>query len=77
MNNPADFMRNAIQQLLNTYGDGWILDDFVLAVGLQRLSGEQVESTVWTWAPPDQADWKTEGLLRAAEELCADCDTTD
>jgi len=67
---PTELLRSAIQQLLNVEGDGWQLDDFVLALGLQRINGDGiVESTAWVWSPAEQADWKTDGLLRAALEL--------
>lgn len=74
---PEEHMRHAIQQLLNAYQDGWVLDDFVLALGLQRITNGMVESTAWVWSPAEQADWKTDGLLTAAMELrdSADIDT--
>jgi hypothetical protein len=72
---PVDRLRNAIQKLLNAEGDGWILDQFVLALGLQRVNSEgDVESTAWVWAPAEQPDWQTDGLLQAASELREDSD---
>lgn len=71
---PHELLRAAIQQLLND-GDGWVLDDFVLCLGLQRINSDgEVESTAWVWSPVEQADWKTDGLLRAAMELRCDSD---
>ena len=73
--NPVDRLRNAIQKLLNQEGDGWVLNEFVLALGLQKMNSEgEVESTAWVWAPADQPDWITDGLLRAASELREDAD---
>ena len=70
----AEFLRAAIQRLIND-GDGWLVDDFVLALGLQRMNSDgRIESVPWVWAPEDQADWKTDGLLRAALELRQDAD---
>ena len=72
---PVDRLRNAIQKLLNAEGDGWILDQFVLALGLQRVNSDgDVESTAWVWAPAEQPDWQTDGLLNAAAELREDSD---
>ncbi len=75
MTTPVDRLRAAIQRLLNAEGDGYILDQFVLALGLQRMNSEGViESTAWVWAPAEQPDWITDGLLRAASELREDAD---
>lgn len=75
---PAEHMRHAIQQLLDACGDGWVVDEFVLALGLQRLNADGVvEAAAWVWSPAEQADWKTDGLLQAALDLrtAADIDT--
>jgi len=72
---PVERLRNAIQKLLNQEGDGWVLNEFVMALGLQKLNAEaEIESTAWVWAPADQPDWITDGLLRAASELREDAD---
>jgi hypothetical protein len=72
---PVDRLRNAIQKLLNAEGDGWLLDQFVLALGLQRVNSDgEVESTAWVWAPAEQPDWQTDGLIQAASELREDSD---
>jgi len=72
---PVDRLRNAIQKLLNAEGDGYVLDQFVLALGLQRINSDGViESTAWVWAPTEQPDWITDGLLRTATELREESD---
>ena len=72
---PVDRLKAAIQKLLNSDGEGWVLDQFVIAMGLQRFtSNNEVESTAWVWAPTEQPDWITDGLLRAASELREDSD---
>jgi hypothetical protein len=72
---PVERLRNAIQKLLNVDSDGWIVQEFVLALGLQRMNSEgHIESTAWVWAPAEQPDWQTDGLLRAASELREDAD---
>jgi hypothetical protein len=72
---PVERLRNAIQKLLNADSDGWIVQEFVLALGLQRMNSEgHIESTAWVWAPAEQPDWQTDGLLRAASELREDAD---
>lgn len=76
--NPNELIRNAIQKLLDVSGDGYLLEEFVLAMSLQRLNSDgEVESVAWVWSPAEQADWKTDGLLQAALDLrhCTDIDT--
>jgi hypothetical protein len=72
--NPKERLRNAIQRVLNEEGDGWIVGQFVLALGLEKMVDGFIESTAWVWAPADQPDWITDGLLRAASELRQDAD---
>ena len=75
MTTPVDRLRAAIQRLLNNEGDGWVLGQFVLALGLEKMNSDGIiESTAWVWAPADQPDWITDGLLRAASELREDAD---
>ena len=70
---PVEVIRSAIQQLLNSEGDGWVVNEFVLALGLQRMNSDGViESVAWVWAPVEQPDWQTDGLLDAAIELRQD-----
>ena len=71
----SERIRQAIQAMLDAEGDGYIVEDFVLALGLQKMLPDgSVDSTAWVWTPTEQADWKTDGLLRAAVELRADQD---
>jgi len=72
--NPKERLRNAIQRVLNEEGDGWIVGQFVLALGLEKMVDGVIESTAWVWAPADQPDWVTDGLLAAASELREDAD---
>ena len=74
MLSPKERLRNAIQRVLNEEGDGWIVGQFVLALGLEQMVDGAIESTAWVWAPADQPDWVTDGLLRAASELREDAD---
>jgi hypothetical protein len=74
MLSPKERLRNAIQRVLNEEGDGWIVGQFVLALGLEKMVDGSIESTAWVWAPADQPDWVTDGLLRAASELREDAD---
>jgi hypothetical protein len=74
MLSPKERLRNAIQRVLNEEGDGWIVGQFVLALGLEKMVDGAIESTAWVWAPADQPDWVTDGLLRAASELREDAD---
>ena len=74
MLSPKERLRNAIQRVLNEEGDGWIVGQFVLALGLEKMVDGAIESTAWVWAPADQPDWITDGLIRAASELREDAD---
>lgn len=68
----AEKITAAIQALLDEYGDGWNLGQFVLALALERVTPDgRLESTVWTWAPTEQADWMSSGLLEEARDLQA------
>lgn len=63
-------IREAIQRLLNASGDGWSVAQYVIAMGLERIAPNgEVESTVWYWAPGNQPEWQTAGLLDRASEL--------
>jgi len=74
MLSPKERLRDAIQRVLNEEGDGWIVGQFVLALGLEKMVDGVIESTAWVWAPADQPDWITDGLIRAASELREDAD---
>ena len=64
-----DEIQEAIQKLLDKEGDGWTLTQYVIAMGLARMSADGVESIAWYYAPVEQPDWQTEGLLKNAVEL--------
>ena len=71
----SEFIRAAIQKLLDTEGDGYQLTQFVLALGLERMNADgHIESTAWVWAPKEQPDWQTDGLLKAAVDMREDAD---
>lgn len=73
-----DPIRDAIQRHLNECGEGWNVTQYVVAMGLQRMdSNGNIESTAWYYAPPDQADWHTTGLLHSAVELDEDAEVDD
>jgi hypothetical protein len=67
----SDYLRDAIQRLLDESGDGWTVSQFVVVMGLVRIDSDgQIESVPWFWSPKDQPDWLTLGLLeRATGEL--------
>jgi hypothetical protein len=65
-----DRIREAIQEFLNNEGDGWSLTQYVVAMGLERITADgTVESIAWYHAPDNQADWQTGGLLEEATTL--------
>jgi hypothetical protein len=70
-----DRLREAIQGLLNESGDGFILAHYVVVLGIQRVnSAGEIVSAAWVASPKDQADYVTDGLLAAGEEMRANCD---
>ena len=76
--NAGEMVRHYIQQLLNNAGDGWSLGQYVLCLGLERVTSEgQLECTAWVWSPPGQADWMSDGLLQACIDLRQSCDAPD
>lgn len=59
-------VRAAIQAVLDKVGDGWQLGpSFVVAMGLERIVGGELEAVAWYMTPQGQADWATDGLLLA------------
>ncbi len=76
--NPFDHLRVALQYLLDCEGDGWQLSHYAIVLGLERMGGDgRVASTVWVTSPVDQADYVTDGLLSAAEDMRAAADVID
>lgn len=78
--NPFDAIRQALQYLLDCEGDGWQLSHWVAAVGLQKIDNDgTIANTAWVVAPIGQAEYISDGLLAAAEEMraCADINDDD
>ncbi len=72
MPNPFDHLKIALQYLLDCEGDGWQLNHYAIALGLNRLDSDgNVASTVWVTSPVDQPDYVTDGLITAAEDMRA------
>jgi hypothetical protein len=73
MSDLTDRIRKAIQAVIDTEeGEGWTVTQYVVAMGLERIHDAKIESCGWIWAPPDQADWMTIGLLEAGLEMRAE-----
>lgn len=66
-----DAVRDAIQaRILDAEGDGWTLSQYVICMGLQRMSSDgTVESTAWVWSPTGQPDWQSLGLLEVGQDM--------
>lgn len=63
-------LREQIQKILDDDQDGFQLSHYVLIVGLEQIdSAGQVKATAWVTAPPQQADYITDGLIYAAQAL--------
>lgn len=74
----TDELRDAIQRLLDEAGDGWTVTQFVVAMGLVRITSDgRLEAIPWHWAPPDQPDWQTVGLLNEAVDRLESADYDD
>jgi len=76
--NPFDVLRQAIQGVLDSAGDGYQLAHYVVVMGIQKMNPEgHVTSSAWLAHPIDQADYITDGLLNTAEEMRAAADIDD
>lgn len=72
MTDPVAAIRDAVQALLDSSGDGYQLTQHVIAMGLERVVDGEIEASAWVWAPPSQPDWMTAGLLEQAITLRQD-----
>lgn len=65
---PHERLRAALQEVLdNEDSEGWLLDHYVVVMGLQKIDSDgKVTSISWMTAPEDQADYITTGLLDSA-----------
>lgn len=61
--NPEDQIRVAIQALLDSLGDGWMLAQHVIIMGLERVIDGEIQAISWYWCPAAQAEWMTDGLM--------------
>lgn len=75
----TDPIREAIQRLLlDAAGDGWSATQYVIVMGLEKIHPDgSLESTAWHYAPTDQPDWQTAGLLDHALDMLRHADTED
>ena len=72
--NRHDKLRAAIQAVLDDE-EGWLLTHYVVIMGCNRMNPDgRVTSTAWMCSPDDQADYITQGLLAAADEMQANAD---
>ena len=70
--NPFDVLRQAIQNVLDSAGDGYQLAHYVVVMGIQKIDADgAVTSSAWLAHPIDQADYVTDGLLNSADEMRA------
>lgn len=72
---PAQMVRHFLQVMLDNAGDGWQIAQHAVCLGLERVNSDgELEFTPWIWTPPNQAEWMTDGLIRAVMELRLDAD---
>lgn len=75
---PADKIRQALQDALNAEGDGWILNHWVVVMGLEQMQPDgQVKTSAWLTHPEHQPDYITDGLVSTAGELREACDVDE
>ena len=71
-------IKTAIQAMLDAYGDGWNVAQFVIVMGIERVNSDgRLESAPWLFTPRDQPEWMTDGLLDAANTLRAELEGED
>lgn len=71
----AAAIRRAVQAVLDADGDGYHVAQFVVCMGIERVTGDgELESAPWIWAPPGQPEWMTDGLLESAQLIRCQCD---
>ena len=72
-----DELLSAIQAVLDAAGDGWTVNQFVVSMGIERITSDgELESTTWWTAPRDQPEWQTTALLNQTldDRANQDCD---
>ena len=74
---PWQKLREALQYLLDAEGDHWMVSHWVAVLGIERVGGGDIKTSVWMAMPPSQPDYVTDGLLKAAEELREHADLED
>ena len=70
----ADAIRAALQGLLDSLGDGYMLTQHVVVMALERVCDGEIEATCWYWSPPGHPDWMTAGLIDQAIDMRAAVD---
>lgn len=64
-----DPIKAAIQEWLDTDGDGWQITHFAVVMGLERIRDGVWENAPFLYSPQLQPDYVTDGLLVKADEL--------
>lgn len=75
---PQDKIGKALQELLDSEGDGWHMSHFVVVLGLEKIGEDgEVTTSAWLTAPLSQPDYVTDGLIATAVDLRSDADISD
>jgi len=62
----GDELRAAVQKILDAHGDGWTVAEFAVCMVIERLNSDDTVSVEpWWWAPPDQGECRTDGVINA------------
>lgn len=68
-------IKQAIQAMLDNYGDGWNVAQYVIVLGIERVTSEgRLETAPWVFTPRDQPEWMSDGLLEAGCGLRAEAE---
>lgn len=62
----SDPIQKALQDICNNEGEGWTVAHYAVAVGLERMGEEGVESLTYVHCPNEQPEYVTKGLLDVA-----------
>jgi hypothetical protein len=65
----SDAIRAAIQNLLDSEGDGYVVGNIVVCMSLERVTADGVANIPWMWTPESQPHWLTNALLHEAIDL--------
>lgn len=67
-------LRTALQALLDSEGDGWMISHYVVVLGIEKVTAAEIKSSVWLAVPHAQPDYVSDGLLAAGVDMRENAD---